>query len=56
VLYSLEEPITPELAPDDPMWPELTQGRNALPGSVSSVPAAAGLMIAGAVIRDITGK
>jgi len=56
VLYSLEEPITPELAPDDPMWQELPQGRNALPGSVSFVPAAAGLMIAGAVIRDITGK
>lgn len=56
VLYSLEEPITPELAPDDPMWQELPEGRNALPGSVSFVPAAAGLMIAGAVIRDITGK
>ncbi len=56
VLYSLEEPITPVLAPDDPMWQELPEGRNALPGSVSFVPAAAGLMIAGAVIRDITGK
>lgn len=56
VLYSLEEPITPELPADDPMWQELPEGRNALPGSVSFVPAAAGLMIAGAVIRDITGK
>ncbi len=56
VLYSLEEPITPALAPDDPMWQELPEGRNALPGSVSFVPAAAGLIIAGAVIRDITGK
>ena len=56
VLYSLEEPIAPELAPDDSMWQELPEGRNALPGSVSFVPAAAGLMIAGAVIRDITGK
>ena len=56
VLYSLEEPITPDLAPDDPMWQELPEGRNALPGSVAFVPAAAGLMIAGAVIRDITGK
>ena len=56
VLYSLEEPITPELSADDPMWQELPEGRNALPGSVSFVPAAAGLMIAGAVICDITGK
>ena len=56
VLYSLEEPIKPELPPDDPMWQELPEGRNALPGSVAFVPAAAGLMIAGAVIRDITGK
>lgn len=56
VLYSLEEPITPELTPDDPMWQELPEGRNALPGSVAFVPASAGLMIAGAVIRDITGK
>ena len=56
VLYSLEEPITPELSADDPMWQELPEGRNALPGSISFVPAAAGLMIAGAVIRDITGK
>ncbi len=56
VLYSLEEPIAPELSADDPMWQELPEGRNALPGSVSFVPAAAGLMIAGAVIRDITDK
>lgn len=56
VLYSLEEPIAPELSADDPMWQELPEGRNALPGSISFVPAAAGLMIAGAVIRDITGK
>ena len=56
VLYSLEEPISPDIAPDDPIWQELPEGRNALPGSISFVPAAAGLIIAGAVIRDITGK
>ncbi len=56
VLYSLEEPIAPEIAPDDPIWQELPEGRNALPGSVAFVPAAAGLIIAGQVIRDITGK
>lgn len=56
VLYSLEEPIAPDIAPDDPIWQELPEGRNALPGSIAFVPAAAGLIIAGAVIRDITGK
>ena len=56
VLYSLEEPIKPEISPDDPILKELPEGRNALPGSVSFVPAAAGLIIAGQVIRDITGK
>ncbi|MBE6943396.1 MAG: tRNA threonylcarbamoyladenosine dehydratase [Ruminococcaceae bacterium] len=56
VLYSLEEPIKPDISPDDPILTELPEGRNALPGSVSFVPAAAGLIIAGQVIRDITGK
>ena len=53
VLYSTEDPIKPELAPDDPIWAELPEGRNALPGSVSFVPAAAGLIIAGEVIKDL---
>lgn len=53
VLYSKEEPICPNPAPDDPIWDELPQGRNALPGSVSFVPGAAGLIIAGEVIKDI---
>ena len=53
VLYSTEDPITPQLAADDPAWSELPQGRNALPGSVSFVPAAAGLIIAGEVIKDL---
>lgn len=56
VLYSLEEPIKPDVSPDDPILKELPKGRNALPGSVAFVPAAAGLIIAGQVIRDITGK
>ena len=56
VLYSLEEPIKPDVAPDDPILSELPEGRNALPGSVSFVPATAGLIIAGQVIRDIVGK
>ena len=32
---------------------ELPEGRNALPGSVCFVPAAAGMVIAGEVIKDI---
>ena len=55
VLYSTEMPISPTLPPEDPMWQELPQGRNALPGSVSFVPAAAGLIIAGHVIRQLAG-
>ena len=56
VLDSLEEPIKPDIDPEDPILQEMPEGRNALPGSVSFVPAAAGLIIAGQVIRDIVGK
>ena len=51
--YSVEEPIKTVLPPDDPAWAELPQGRNALPGSVCFVPAAAGMIIAGEVIKDL---
>ena len=53
VVYSTEDPIKLELAPDDPAWAELPEGRNALPGSVCFVPAAAGMVIAGEVIKDL---
>lgn len=53
VLYSLEEPIAPEIAPDDPILSELPEGRNALPGSNAFVPSVAGLIIAGEVIKEI---
>ena len=53
VVYSTEDPIKPELPPDDPAWAELPEGRNALPGSVCFVPAAAGMVIAGEVIKDL---
>ena len=53
VVYSTEEPIAPSLPPDDPAWAELPQGRNALPGSVCFVPAVAGMIIAGEVIKDL---
>ena len=53
VVYSPEEPIAPDLPPDDPAWAELPEGRNALPGSVAFVPSVAGLILAGEVIKDI---
>lgn len=54
VLFSTEDPI-----PSDPsatLDEELPEGRRALPGSVAFVPSVAGLIIAGEVIRDLTGK
>ena len=56
VVYSTEDPIKTTLPPDDPAWAELPEGRNALPGSVCFVPAVAGMIIAGEVIKDITKK
>ena len=49
VVYSTEDPI--KCVPDD--LSELPEGRNALPGSVCFVPAAAGMVIAGEVIKDL---
>lgn len=51
VVYSEEKPITPQL-PTEEKPPE---GRRAIPGSVSFVPSVAGLIIAGEVIKDLTG-
>ena len=56
VVYSTEDPIKTTLPPDDPAWAELPEGRNALPGSVCFVPAVAGMIIAGEVIKDIIGN
>ena len=56
VVYSTEDPIDTTLSPDDPAWAELPEGRNALPGSVCFVPAAAGMIIAGEVIKDLAQK
>ena len=55
VVYSKEDPIRMTLPPEDPAWAELPEGRNALPGSVCFVPAVAGMIIAGEVIKDIAG-
>ena len=51
VVYSEEEPLSPVLSESDAE--ELPEGRRALPGSVAFVPAVAGLIIAGEVIKDL---
>ncbi len=53
VVYSTEDPIIRTLPPEDPAWAELPEGRNALPGSVCFVPAAAGMILAAEVVKDI---
>ena len=61
VVYSEEEPLTP-MAPPEEEAPADAGGtrppstaRRATPGSISFVPGAAGLVLAGAVIRDLGG-
>ncbi len=51
VLFSTEDPLSP--APEAISAEELPEGRRALPGSVAFVPSAAGLIIAGEVIKDL---
>ena len=51
VVYSEEEPLSPPLS--DGEKEEMPEGRRALPGSVAFVPAVAGLIIAGEVIKDL---
>ncbi len=53
VVWSTEDPIPCNLSADDPARAELPEGRNALPGSVCFVPATAGMILAGEVIKDI---
>ena len=53
VVYSKEQPVKPLLPADDSGY-ELKGGRPA-PGSNAFVPAAAGLIIAGEVIKDLSG-
>lgn len=52
VVYSTEKPIKPQAAKETP---EEANGRRQTPGSMAFVPAAAGLMIAAEVVRDLTG-
>ena len=51
VVYSQEEALTPT------GWEEeaAALGKRQIPGSVASVPGAAGLLLAGEVVRDLTG-
>lgn len=51
VVYSTEAVLTPAPVPGEP--PD--EGRRSIPGSVSFVPGAAGLLLAGKVIRDLAG-
>ena len=59
VVYSKEEPLSPLLPPEEEVPSTATDtrpassARRATPGSISFVPAAAGLVLAGAVIRDL---
>ena len=52
VVYSKEPPIQPE---EDEETKENNTSRRAIPGSNAFAPAVAGLIIAGEVIKDITG-
>lgn len=49
VLYSREEPRVPEETQ------EVVEGKRSIPGSVAFVPPVAGLMLAGEVIRELSG-
>ena len=51
VLYSREEPLKPQVSPG--ACPDPASGRRAIPGSVAFVPSAAGLIIAGKVVRTL---
>ena len=59
VVYSREEPLSPAQPPEEDAAGQDTRpessARRAVPGSLSCVPAAAGLVLAGAVIRDLAG-
>ncbi|MDO4476308.1 MAG: tRNA threonylcarbamoyladenosine dehydratase [Lachnospiraceae bacterium] len=58
VVYSEEKPLTPQVpAETDETEREATpQGRRSLPGSLACVPSAAGLVLAGEVIRDLCSR
>ena len=68
VVYSREQPVqTAQMLSDDPLPDHAsdfdhngpvhaTKTRRSTPGSIAFVPSVAGLIIAGEVIRDLTGR
>ena len=55
VVYSKEVPITPGSENLSPEEQEELSARRSTPGSIAFVPSAAGLILAGEVIRDLAG-
>ena len=54
VVYSIEPPREPDPAAYETLRPELeTSGKRQIPGSNAFVPAAAGLILAGEVVKDL---
>lgn len=57
VVYSREQPLKPDRYRDE--WPNVTKQeirRKDTPGSIAFVPPVAGFIIAGEVVRDLTGN
>ena len=50
VVYSEEQPISPEMETEE------ETKRRSTPGSLAFVPSVAGLIMAGEVVKDLTGK
>ena len=52
VVYSEEEAMKPEVSSEEVLPP----GKKSVPGSISFVPSAAGLIIAGTVVKDLINR
>ena len=56
VVWSEELPLEPQIDPNEPQKPQREgSSRRALPGSTAFVPGVAGLIMAGEVVRDLSG-
>lgn len=56
VVYSQELPLEPQIDPNEPQEPQREgSSRRSLPGSTAFVPGVAGLIMAGEVIRELSG-
>lgn len=53
VVYSKEEPLRPAEEPGEPPKGQKNAGRRSIPGSAAFVPSAAGLILAGEVVKDL---